>query len=36
MARTHTPLVAVVEHDRLIGCVLLSRLLEVLLHPGTA
>src|SRR4051812_45900612 len=30
MARTHTPLVAVVERDRLIGCVLLSRLLEQL------
>ncbi len=36
MARTHTPLVAVVERDRLIGCVLLSRLLEVLLGPGPA
>jgi len=31
MARTHTPLVAVVEHGRLLGCVLLSRLLEALL-----
>ena len=36
MARTHTPLVAVVENDRLIGCVLLSRLLEVLLASRLA
>ncbi len=33
MARTHSPLVAVVEHDRLIGCVTVSRLLDVLLAP---
>ena len=31
MARTHSPLVAVVEHDELIGCVTLPRLLDVLL-----
>ncbi len=36
MARTRTPLLAVVERDRLTGCVLLSRLLEVLLAPGPA
>src|SRR4051812_10588821 len=33
MARTHSPLVAVVEHDRLLGCVTLPRLLDVLLEP---
>jgi hypothetical protein len=33
MARTHSPVVAVVEHDRLIGCVTLPRLLDVLLSP---
>jgi len=31
MARTHSPLVAVVEHDRLVGCVTLPRLLDALL-----
>lgn len=31
MARTHTPLVAIVEHDRLLGCVTLPRLFDVLL-----
>jgi CBS domain-containing protein len=31
MARTHSPLVAVVEGDRLIGCVTLPRLLDALL-----
>ena len=31
MARTHTPLVAVVERDRLLGCVTLPRLLDALL-----
>jgi predicted transcriptional regulator len=36
MARTHTPLVAVVENDRLVGCVLLSRILEVLLAQRSA
>jgi CBS domain-containing protein len=35
MARTHSPLVAVVEDDRLIGCVTLPRLLDALLaHHG--
>jgi predicted transcriptional regulator len=33
MARTHSPVLAVVEHDRLIGCVTLPRLLDVLLAP---
>jgi CBS domain-containing protein len=33
MARTHSPVVAVVEDDRLIGCVTLPRLLDVLLTP---
>jgi predicted transcriptional regulator len=33
MARSHSPVVAVVEHDRLIGCVTLPRLLDVLLAP---
>jgi CBS domain-containing protein len=33
MARTHSPVVAVVEGDRLIGCVTLPRLLDVLLTP---
>ena len=33
MARTHTPLVAIVEHDRLLGCVTLPRLFDVLLAP---
>jgi CBS domain-containing protein len=33
MARTHSPLVAVVENDLLVGCVTLPRLLDVLL-PG--
>lgn len=33
MARTHSPVVAVVEDDRLIGCVTLPRLLDVLLAP---
>jgi hypothetical protein len=33
MARTHTPLVAVVEDDRLIGCVTLPTLLDALLAP---
>jgi len=36
MARTHTPLVAVVENDLLLGCVTVSRLLDVLLAPRTA
>ena len=31
MARTHSPLVAVVDQDRLIGCVTLPQLLDVLL-----
>jgi CBS domain-containing protein len=31
MARTHSPLVAVVENHRLVGCVTLPRLLDVLL-----
>lgn len=33
MARTHSPLVAVVQNDLLIGCVTLPRLLDALL-PG--
>ena len=33
MARTHTPLVAIVEHERLLGCVTLPRLFDVLLSP---
>jgi CBS domain-containing protein len=33
MARSHSPVLAVVEHDRLIGCVTLPRLLDVLLAP---
>src|SRR4051794_12606149 len=36
MARTHTPLVAVVENDLLLGCVTVSRLLDVLLAPRPA
>ena len=36
MARAHSPLVAVVEHGRLIGCVTLPRLLDVLLAPRSA
>ena len=36
MARTHSPLVAVVENDLLIGCVTLPRLLDVLLAPRPA
>jgi CBS domain-containing protein len=37
MARTHSPLVAVVEEDgRLIGCVTLPRLLDALLAPHSA
>ena len=36
MARTHSPIVAVVERDELIGCVTLSRLLDVLLAPRPA
>jgi CBS domain-containing protein len=36
MARTHSPLVAVVEDDRLIGCVTLPRLLDTLLAPHPA
>jgi hypothetical protein len=36
MARTHSPLVAVVEHNLLIGCVTLPRLLDVLLAPRSA
>lgn len=35
MARVHSPLVAVVEDNLLIGCVTLPRLLEVLLAPRT-
>ncbi len=34
MTRTHSPLVAVVERDALVGCVTLPRLLDVLLSPG--
>ena len=35
MARLHSPLVAVVEDDQLIGCVTLPRVLDVLLaHPS--
>jgi predicted transcriptional regulator len=33
MARTHSPLVAVVEDHRLIGCVTLPRLLDALFPP---
>jgi hypothetical protein len=33
MARAHSPLVAVVEDDRLTGCVTLPRLLDALLPP---
>jgi len=36
MARTHSPLVAVVEDNLLIGCVTLPRLLDVLLAPRSA
>ena len=36
MARTHSPLVAVVENDLLLGCVTLPRLLDVLLPDRTA
>jgi CBS domain-containing protein len=36
MARTHSPLVAVVENDRLIGCVTLTRLLDALFPPRSA
>jgi CBS domain-containing protein len=36
MARTHSPLVAVVEHRRLVGCVTLPRLLDVLLPDRPA
>jgi CBS domain-containing protein len=36
MARTHSPLVAVVEDDLLVGCVTLPRLLDVLLAPRSA
>ena len=36
MARTHSPLVAVVEDGLLIGCVTLPRLLDVLLAPRSA
>jgi CBS domain-containing protein len=36
MARTHSPLVAVVEGDVLVGCVTLPRLLDVLLPHRTA
>ncbi len=36
MARSGSPLVAVVEHDRLLGCVTLPRLLDVLLGPTPA
>jgi CBS domain-containing protein len=36
MARTHSPLVAVVEHGELIGCVTLPRLLDALLAPRSA
>jgi predicted transcriptional regulator len=36
MARLHCPLVAVVEDDRLVGCVTLPRLLDALLAPGSA
>lgn len=35
MARTHSPVVAVVEQDELIGCVTLPRLLDVLLAGRT-
>ncbi len=33
MARTHSPLVAIVEQQRLIGCVTLPRLLDALVAP---
>jgi predicted transcriptional regulator len=33
MARTHSPLVAVVDHNRLLGAVTLDRLLERVLTP---
>jgi CBS domain-containing protein len=36
MARTHSPLVAVVENDLLLGCVTLPRLLEALLPDRSA
>jgi hypothetical protein len=36
MARTHSPLVAVVDEGRLIGCVTLPRLLDALLEHPTA
>lgn len=36
MARSGSPLVAVVEHGRLLGCVTLPRLLDVLLGPSPA
>ena len=36
MARTHSPLVAVVEDGRLVGCVTVGRLLEALLAPRPA
>ena len=36
MARLHSPLVAVVEDDRLIGCVTLPRVLDVLLARPSA
>jgi CBS domain-containing protein len=36
MARAHSPLVAVVENDLLLGCVTLPRLLEVLLPDRAA
>ena len=36
MARTHSPLVAVVENDLLLGCITLPRLLDVLLQGRSA
>lgn len=36
MARTHSPLVAVVEDNRLLGCVTVGRLLDVLVTPHPA
>jgi predicted transcriptional regulator len=36
MARLHSPIVAVVENDVLLGCVTLPRLLDALLAPESA
>jgi CBS domain-containing protein len=33
MARTHSPIVAIVEGHQLMGCVTLSRVLDALLPP---